>query len=140
VGASANEKVCPFSLSPAANIAEIRPSDSDDPQVSSSLTNATTTTLETAEIRNPNQEPTTATIHSGGGGPSKSVPRDTSGPSTNITQHVTRGQEAAARVNREMLRPGGIACSEHAMLPGTETLSQEELDEMDDDPDADMEQ
>jgi hypothetical protein len=33
---------------------------------------------------------------------------------------------------------GNIAHSDRATRPGTETLSQEELDEINDDPDADM--
>jgi hypothetical protein len=53
---------------------------------------------------------------------------------------MTRGQEAAARANREMPAPDDMARNARGTRSGTETLSQEELDEMNDDPDADMEQ
>lgn len=139
MGASANDRVRLLCFSPAANVAEIGPSGSEDPQVPSSSTRAATATSEIAETQRPDREKN-PTATQGGGGPSNSVPRDTSGPTTNPTQRMTRGQEAAARANREMPAPGDMARSARGTRSGTKTLSQEELDEMNDDPDADMEQ
>jgi hypothetical protein len=53
---------------------------------------------------------------------------------------MTRGQEAAARANREMPALGNMERSARGTGSETNTLSQEELDEMNDDPDTDMEQ